>query len=127
MRGVVHPTAPPKKNKNKKREVFIMKGMNNGMMVMGGEATPENLRKARLIINSMLGEDKPTGCSGCNCTNIKKQILDEVEAEQKAKRDAIGEYIASQFNALIDLAAEVGIEPPFEGAEYDSEFEAIVL
>ena len=104
-----------------------MKGMNNGMMVMGGEATPENLRRAKLIIESMLGEDKPTGCSGCNCTNVRKQILDKVEAEQKAKRDAVGEYIASQLNALIDLAAEVGIDPSFEEAEYDPETEVIFV
>lgn len=104
-----------------------MKGMNNGMMMMGGEATPENLRVARAMINKLLGEDKPAGCSGCNCTNMRKQILDKVEAEQKTKRDAIGEYIASQFNALIDLAAEVGIEPPFEEAEYDSDLEEITF
>ena len=104
-----------------------MKETNKGIMMMGGEATPENLRKARLIINSMLGEDKPTGCSGCNCTNMRKQILDKVEAEQKAKRDAIGEYIASQLNALIDLAAEVGIDPSFEEAEYDPETEVIFV
>lgn len=104
-----------------------MKGMNNGMMVMGGEATPENLRKARLIINSMLGEDKPTGCSGCNCVDVRKQLLGEFNVEQKAKRDAVGEYIASQFNALIDLAAEIGIEPPFEEAEYDPETEGILF
>lgn len=102
-----------------------MKGMNNGMMMMGGEATPENLRRAKALIEEILGEDKPAGCSGCNCTNVRKQILDKVEAEQKAKRDAVGEYIASQFNALIDLAAEVGIGPPFEEAEYDPETEEI--
>ena len=97
------------------------------MMMMGGEATPENLRVARAMNNKMLGEDKPAGCSGCNCINVRKQLLGEFNAEQKAKRDAIGEYIASQFNALIDLAAEIGIEPPFEEAEYDFETEEILV
>lgn len=104
-----------------------MKGMNNGMMVMGGEATPENLRIARGMINKLLGEDKPTGCSGCNCTNLKKQILDKVEAEQKAKRDAIGEHIASQLNALLNLATEVGIDSLCAEAEYDPETETIYV
>lgn len=111
-----------------KGETFVMRSTGKSVMAMGGEATPENLRKAKLVIDSMLGENKPTGCSGCNCTNVRKQILDKVEAEQKAKRDAIGEYIASQFNALIDLAAEVGIEPPLdEEVVYDAEIETILF
>lgn len=97
------------------------------MMVMGGEATPENLRIAKAMINKLLGEDKPTGCSGCNCINVKEQLLGKVNAERKATRDAVGEYIASQFNALINLAAEIGIEPPFEEAEYDFETEEILV
>lgn len=111
-----------------KGTTVITASMSNGMMTMGGEVTPENLRIARGMINKLLGEDKPTGCSGCNCTNVRKQILDKVEAEQKAKRDAIGEYIASQFNALIDLAAEVGIEISSGiEAEYSSENERILV
>ena len=97
------------------------------MMVMGGEATTENLRIAKAMINKLLGEDKPTGCSGCNCINVKEQLLGKVNAERKATRDAVGEYIASQLNALIDLAAEVGIDPSFEEAEYDPETEVIFV
>lgn len=114
-----------------KGEAFVMRSTGKSMMAMGGEATPENLRKARLVINSMLGENKPTGCSGCNCINVQEQLLgrvNPVNAEQKAKRDAIGEYIASQFNALIDLAAEVGIEPPLdEEVVYDPVLETILF
>lgn len=110
-----------------KGTTVITANLSNGMMTMGGEATPENLRIARAMINKLLGEDKPTGCSGCNCINVKEELLGKVNAEQKAKRDAIGEYIASQFNALFDLAAEVGIDPPFEEAEYDPETEEIYI
>lgn len=105
-----------------------MKGMNNGMMVMGGEATPENLRKARLIINSMLGEDKPTGCSGCNCINVRKQLLGEFNAEQKARRDNIGKWVCDQINSLLYLAHTEGIDvSDCSEIAYDSDLEEITF
>lgn len=105
-----------------------MKGMNNGMMVMGGEATPENLRKARLVINSMLGEDKPTGCSGCNCINVREQLLGKVNAEQKARRDSIGSWVCDQINSLLHLAHTEGIDvSDCSTIEYDSDLEEITF
>lgn len=105
-----------------------MKGMNNGMMVMGGEATPENLRIARGMINKLLGEDKPASCSGCNCTNMRKQILDKVEAEQKAKRDNIGKWVCDQINSLLYLAHTEGIDvSDCSEIAYDSDLEEITF
>ena len=105
-----------------------MKGMNNGMMMMGGEATPENLRKAKAIIEEMLGEKKPSGCCGCNCTNTRKQILDKVKAEQKVCRDTIGNFVCDQINSLLYLARIEDIDINICGeVEYNSDLEEIIF
>lgn len=105
-----------------------MKETNKGIMMMGGEATPENLRRAKRIIEELLGESgcNSMDCGECNCTKMAKQMIDTINAKQKAKKDAVGKVIALQLNALLDLAAENGIVVPLDTVKYNSIFEEIV-
>lgn len=111
-----------------KGETVITASLSNGIMTMGGEVTPENLRKAKLVIDTMLGENKPTECSGCNCINVQEQLLGKVNAEQKARRDNIGSWVCDQINSLLYLAHTEGIDvSDCSDIEYDSDFEEITF
>ena len=84
--------------------------MTNGMMMMGGEATPANLRKAKAIINEMLGEnDKSKCCKDCCVKN------------KRLAQNVIGKYIAEQINELLALAEENGIDVDISDIVFNEE------